>query len=59
MSNRFDGRALDQLRPVRITTHFTDAPMGSVLIECGNSFSASADVLSKFFSSIVGTHLHK
>jgi len=37
MSNRFDGRALDQLRPVRITTHFTDAPMGSVLIECGNT----------------------
>ena len=37
MSHRIDGRALDQLRPVRIIPHFTDAPMGSVLIECGNT----------------------
>ena len=32
---RLDGRAVDELRPVRITRHFTDAPEGSVLIECG------------------------
>jgi ribonuclease PH len=34
---RADGRAVDQLRPVSITRHFTDAPEGSVLIECGNT----------------------
>ena len=30
---RPDGRAADELRPVRITRNFTDAPEGSVLIE--------------------------
>jgi ribonuclease PH len=34
---RADGRATDELRPVRITRHWTDAPEGSVLIECGNT----------------------
>ncbi|KAB7790417.1 ribonuclease PH [Bifidobacterium leontopitheci] len=34
---RQDGRKVDQLRPVRITRHFTDVPEGSVLIECGNT----------------------
>lgn len=34
---RPDGRAADELRPVRITRHWTDAPEGSVLIECGNT----------------------
>ncbi|MBM6700254.1 ribonuclease PH [Bifidobacterium pullorum subsp. saeculare] len=34
---RQDGRQVDELRPVRITRHFTDAPEGSVLIECGNT----------------------
>lgn len=34
---RQDGRKVDELRPVRITRHFTDAPEGSVLIECGNT----------------------
>ncbi|WP_291772981.1 ribonuclease PH [Bifidobacterium sp.] len=34
---RPDGRATDELRPVRITRHWTDAPEGSVLIECGNT----------------------
>ncbi|WP_300768266.1 ribonuclease PH [uncultured Bifidobacterium sp.] len=34
---RVDGRAADELRPTRITRHFTDAPEGSVLIECGNT----------------------
>lgn len=34
---RPDGRAVDELRPVRITRHWTDAPEGSVLIECGNT----------------------
>ncbi|MCI1223457.1 MAG: ribonuclease PH [Bifidobacterium subtile] len=34
---RADGRTIDELRPVRITRHFTDAPEGSVLIECGNT----------------------
>lgn len=34
---RPDGRAADVLRPVRITRNFTDAPEGSVLIECGST----------------------
>ena len=34
---RVDGRAYDELRPVRITRAFTDVPEGSVLIECGNT----------------------
>lgn len=34
---RANGRKVDELRPVRITRHFTDAPEGSVLIECGNT----------------------
>lgn len=34
---RQDGRRTDELRPVRITRHFTDAPEGSVLIECGRT----------------------
>ena len=34
---RVDGRAADELRPTRITRRFTDAPEGSVLIECGNT----------------------
>ncbi|RBP97426.1 ribonuclease PH [Bifidobacterium aemilianum] len=34
---RPDGRAVDELRAVRITRHFTDAPEGSVLIECGST----------------------
>lgn len=34
---RADGRAVDELRPVKITRNFTDVPEGSVLIECGNT----------------------
>lgn len=34
---RPDGRKVDELRPVSITRHFTDAPEGSVLICCGNT----------------------
>ena len=34
---RADGRAYDELRPVRITRAFTDEPEGSVLFECGNT----------------------
>lgn len=34
---RPDGRAVDELRPVKITRSFTDIPEGSVLIECGNT----------------------
>lgn len=34
---RADGREIDQLRPVTILTHWTDAPEGSVLIQCGNT----------------------
>ena len=34
---RPDGRDVDELRPVTITRHFTDAPEGSVLICCGNT----------------------
>lgn len=35
--NRCDGRARDQLRPIRITKHFTKYAEGSVLIECGDT----------------------
>ncbi|TNL95643.1 ribonuclease PH [Corynebacterium tapiri] len=34
---RADGRAVDQLRPVRITRGFTSNPAGSVLVEFGNT----------------------
>lgn len=34
---RFDGRANDQLRPVKITRKFTKLPEGSVLIEIGET----------------------
>ena len=34
---RTDGRAADQLRPIRITRGFTTNPAGSVLIEYGNT----------------------
>ncbi|WP_289298996.1 ribonuclease PH [Corynebacterium guaraldiae] len=34
---RADGRALDQLRSVRITRNFTTNPAGSVLVEFGNT----------------------
>ena len=35
--NRIDGRAYDQLRPVKITPGFVDFAEGSVLIECGRT----------------------
>ena len=35
--NRIDGRQMDQLRPVKITTGFVDYAEGSVLIECGHT----------------------
>lgn len=34
---RADGRALDELRPIRITRGFTSNPAGSVLVEFGNT----------------------
>lgn len=34
---RPDGRAADEIRPVRITRGWTNAPEGSVLIECGDT----------------------
>ena len=34
---RFDGRDVDELRPVKITRNFTNVPEGPVLIECGNT----------------------
>lgn len=34
---RADGRAVDELRPVTIRRNWTEAPEGSVLIECGNT----------------------
>ena len=34
---RFDGRAADQLRPVRFTRHYTSNPSGSVLVEMGRT----------------------
>ena len=35
--SRLDGRAVDELRPVRITRGFTSNPAGSVLVEFGNT----------------------
>ena len=35
--SRLDGRALDEMRPVRITRGFTSNPAGSVLVEFGNT----------------------
>ncbi|ART20648.1 ribonuclease PH [Corynebacterium striatum] len=35
--SRADGRALDQMRSVRITRNFTTNPAGSVLVEFGNT----------------------
>lgn len=37
MKARLDGRAPDELRPVRITRQFTRHAEGSVLIECGDT----------------------
>ncbi len=37
MSNRPSGRASDELRPIRITRHYTKHAEGSVLIECGDT----------------------
>jgi len=37
MFTRLDGRALDEMRPVRITRGFTSNPAGSVLIEFGRT----------------------
>ena len=34
---RQDGRAYDELRPIKITTDFVKFPEGSCLIECGNT----------------------
>lgn len=34
---RYDGRAVDEMRPVRIIRHWTKNPEGSVLIECGDT----------------------
>ncbi|AWB82550.1 ribonuclease PH [Corynebacterium yudongzhengii] len=35
--SRYDGRATDEMRPVRITRGFTSNPAGSVLVEFGNT----------------------
>ena len=35
--NRMDGRAYDELRPIRITTDFVKFAEGSCLIECGDT----------------------
>src|SRR6266516_766425 len=37
MSARASNRRADELRPVRITRHYTRHPEGSVLIECGDT----------------------
>ena len=35
--SRVDGRAADELRPIRMTTDYLEYPEGSVLIECGRT----------------------
>jgi tRNA nucleotidyltransferase len=37
MAMRIDGRGLQEIRPVKITRHYTAYAEGSVLIECGNT----------------------
>ena len=37
MKPRADGRAANELRPLSIQTHFTDAPLGSALIRAGRT----------------------
>ena len=37
MNNRIDGRAFDELRPMKITTDFVKFAEGSCLIECGDT----------------------
>ena len=37
MTMRIDGRGLKEIRPVKITRHYTAYAEGSVLIECGNT----------------------
>ncbi len=37
MTMRIDGRSLKEIRPVKITRHYTAYAEGSVLIECGNT----------------------
>ena len=37
MTQRVDGRAADELRPVRLQTDFTDNPLASVLCEFGQT----------------------
>ena len=37
MSQRVDGRAMDELRPVRLITDFTENPLASVLCEFGQT----------------------
>ena len=37
MSKRTDGRALDEMRPIKITPNFTKHAEGSCLIECGDT----------------------
>ncbi|OTA26595.1 ribonuclease PH [Alloscardovia macacae] len=36
-TTRADGRTTDEIRPVTIQRNWTDAPEGSVLIQCGNT----------------------
>ncbi len=35
--SRMDGRAFDELRPVKFDTDFVKFPEGSVLVTCGNT----------------------
>ena len=35
--SRMDGRAFDELRPVKFETDFVKFPEGSVLVTCGNT----------------------
>ena len=58
---RADGRALDQLRSVRITRNFTTNPAGSVLVEFGNTrvmCTASVEFgVPRFKKAVSYTHL--
>ena len=53
---RADGRAADQVRPLKITLGFTQAPAGSVLIEAGRSrLLCTASVTDQLPSWLQGT----
>ena len=49
---RQDGRAYDELRPIKITTDFVKFPEGSCLIECGDTTVSYTHLLESTISHL-------